>query len=131
MNINKQNTRSRYASKLLDQRWQQRKSAIQIRDNFTCKKCGCKDQTVHVHHRHYLHGREPWEYPDELLVLLCSRCHKEEEEAASVLVDMAPVLHHYGYFNTEIRDIINKLIESRTINAGQNNTGQNTDKRFG
>lgn len=112
--INQKNTRSRYAEKLLDNRWQQVKSSIQIRDQFTCQKCGCKDKVVQVHHRHYLTGRDPWDYPDNLLVLLCSSCHKEEEECAEILKEMIPVLHNYGYFNTEIRDIVNKLIESKT-----------------
>lgn len=113
MEINGKNTRSRYHEKLLDSRWQQRKTSIQIRDQFQCQKCKVKDQTVHVHHRHYLHGRDPWDYPDALLVLLCAKCHKEEEECAEVIKQMAPVLHHYGYFNTEIKDAINKLIESK------------------
>jgi hypothetical protein len=113
-NVNNKNTRSRYAEKLLDNRWQQRKSAIQIRDQFTCQKCKAKDKTVHVHHRHYQHGWEPWDYPDDLLVLLCSDCHKEEEECAEILTEMAKVLHRYGFFNTEIRDFVNNLIESKT-----------------
>lgn len=110
---NQNNTRSRYAEKLLDNRWQQRKTSIQIRDEFTCQKCGCKDRTVHVHHRHYILGRDPWDYPDELLILLCDICHKEEEDCKEVVTELAMVLHSYGYFNTEIRDEINRLIESK------------------
>src|SRR5688572_14688798 len=105
--------RNRYAEKLLDNRWQQRKTSIQIRDKFQCQKCQAKNETVHVHHRHYLAGRDPWDYPDELLVLLCSNCHKKEEEAADIIKEMAPALHFHGYFNTEIRDFVNQLIESK------------------
>lgn len=110
---NQNNTRSRYAEKLLDARWQQRKTAIQIRDEFTCQKCKVKGLVVHVHHRHYIMGRDPWDYPDDLLILLCAKCHKEEEDCADIITEMAKVLHSYGYFNTEIRDEINRLIESK------------------
>lgn len=65
--VNNKNTRSRYQEKLLDQRWQQRKTSIQIRDQFTCQKCKVKDQTVHVHHRHYLAGRDQRKQPQKLL----------------------------------------------------------------
>lgn len=113
--VNSANTHKRYQEKLLDGRWQQRKTSIQIRDQFTCQKCKVKDNsTVHVHHRHYITGRDPWDYPDDLLVLLCERCHKEEEACAEVCVKLAESLHYYGYFNTDIRDIINKLIAEKT-----------------
>lgn len=114
-----ENTKKRYAEKLLDQRWQQRKTSIQIRDQFTCQKCGAKNETVHVHHRHYIGGRDPWDYPDELLVLLCKKCHKEEEECSGIIYDLAQALHQFGYFNTEIRDEINKLIESKISQNGK------------
>lgn len=113
MIVNETNTKKRYAEKLLDPRWQKVKNTIQLRDQFTCQKCGCKDETLHVHHRHYLAGREPWDYPEQLLVLLCATCHKDEENAAEVIREMAPALHNFGFFNTEIRDVINKLIESK------------------
>lgn len=102
-----------YSEKLKDPRWQRKKSEIQIRDQFTCQKCGCKTKTLNVHHRHYLVAREPWDYPGELLILLCDLCHKQEEEAKDILTEMIPALHFWGYFNTDIRDIVNKLIESK------------------
>lgn len=103
-----------YREKLLDPLWQQRKSAIQIRDQFTCQKCGAKDKTLHVHHRHYVTGRNPWDYPDNLLITLCAPCHADEELYADIGQNMLEVLHNYGYFNTEVRDILNKLIQDRT-----------------
>lgn len=108
-----------YKQKLLDQRWQQKKSAIQIRDKFTCRKCGDKNSTVHVHHRQYIHGRDPWDYPDNLLVLLCAKCHEQEESCADVIKEMAYTLRYWGYFNTDIKDEINRLIELK-IKEGKN-----------
>jgi hypothetical protein len=72
--------KSEYAKKLLDPRWQKRKSEIQIRDDFTCQACGDKSTTLHVHHRWYERGRDPWDYPDSALVLLCVTCHDFEKD---------------------------------------------------
>ncbi len=102
-----------YAEKLLNPQWQKTKSSIQIRDQFTCQKCGAKDKELHVHHRHYIPGREPWDYPETLLVTLCKHCHGEEELYSDIGENMLPVLHQYGYFNSEIKDILNKLIKDR------------------
>ena len=107
-----------YSEKLLDPLWQQKKSSIQIRDQFTCKKCGDKKTELHVHHRHYVNGRLPWEYPDELLVTLCKNCHAEEELYANIGNEMLQVLHHYGYFNTDIKDILNGLIDKKVNKNG-------------
>lgn len=62
-------------------------------------------------------------------MLLCAKCHKEEEQAAEVIKEMAPVLHHYGYFNTEIRDEINKLIESKMKYAKQDDPGLDSQQK--
>jgi hypothetical protein len=88
-----------------------------------------KGPTVHVHHRHYITGRDPWDYPDNLLVLLCVKCHKEEEDAAEVIKEMAPALHNYGYFNTEIVAEINKLIESKMKDVKQNDKGLDSQRK--
>lgn len=109
-----------YREKLLDPKWQQRKSAIQIRDKFTCQKCGNKNETLSVHHRHYIKGRQPWDYPDNLLVLLCATCHKEEEDYADIGENILPVLHQYGFFNSDIKNILNKLIDEKLKTLNHN-----------
>jgi hypothetical protein len=35
---------------------------------------------LHVHHTYYFFGRNPWEYPDEALITLCSHCHSDFHE---------------------------------------------------
>lgn len=32
---------------------------------------------LHVHHKYYIVGRKPWDYSNEVLVTLCSDCHKK------------------------------------------------------
>lgn len=63
-----------YWQKLQDPRWQKRRLEILQRDNFTCKDCGAKDKTLHVHHDFYT--GEPWEAPSLWLHTLCSECHE-------------------------------------------------------
>lgn len=65
-----------YAEKLLHPSWQKKKSAIQARDNFTCQLCGDTETTLHVHHKQYFKDQEPWECPDDNLILYCEDCHR-------------------------------------------------------
>lgn len=69
-----------YAEKLKDPRWQKKRLEIMNRDNWTCQQCHLGIETLHVHHRYYLPGKDPWEYPDTLLVTLCESCHVNEEK---------------------------------------------------
>lgn len=64
-----------YAAKLRDPRWQKKRLEIFERDNWTCQNCGDKKQTLVVHHKMYLPGLEPWEYPSKYLTTFCSDCH--------------------------------------------------------
>ena len=45
------------------------------RDDFKCQQCQRDDQTLNVHHRYYVKGRDPWQYPDFALQTLCEECH--------------------------------------------------------
>jgi hypothetical protein len=67
-----------YSEKLKDPRWQKKRLEIFERDLWRCSKCYDSLSTLVVHHRIYLLGKEPWDYPDELLITLCENCHEEE-----------------------------------------------------
>lgn len=66
---------SAYQQKLLDPRWQKKRLEILQRDNWTCQACEDRESTLHVHHRYYEKGRDPWDYPNEALVTVCADCH--------------------------------------------------------
>lgn len=70
-----------YTEKLKDPRWQRRKYEIMEAANWRCEHCCRMEQTLVVHHLLYLRGRQPWEYPNELLICLCNQCHDEKHEA--------------------------------------------------
>jgi hypothetical protein len=92
-----------YAEKLKDPRWQRKRLEILQRDDFTCKKCGDKQTTLHVHHRRYFKGNDPWDYPNELLVTLCEDCHEVEGTTASQNhTELIEYLQSAGVFDSEM-----------------------------
>lgn len=70
--------RTTYSEKLKDPRWQRRRLQILERDEWRCQGCSSASKTLHVHHRYYEAGKEPWEYADDALVTVCEDCHEEE-----------------------------------------------------
>lgn len=95
-----------YSEKLRDPRWQKRRLEIFQRDEFSCQRCQDDKSTLHVHHRRYLAGHEPWEYEDCDLVTLCESCHSEEQqlwpEAMSILKD---AMCEEGYFACQVHEL--------------------------
>lgn len=68
-----------YSDQLQDRRWQRRRLERMSAEKWTCQRCGCirNEIALHVHHLEYLNGRAPWDYPDDLLLVVCNPCHKE------------------------------------------------------
>jgi hypothetical protein len=85
-----------YSEKLKDARWLDfRREFIERRrirrhgQDF-CDECGEETRgPLHVHHRLYLPNKEPWQYEDEQLRLLCEECHElihaTEEQARNLI----------------------------------------------
>lgn len=67
-----------YSDKLRDPRWQKKRLEIFERDDWTCQSCFNSESTLVVHHRRYIADRDPWDYPDSLLITLCENCHGDE-----------------------------------------------------
>lgn len=68
-----------YSEKLRNPRWQRKRLEIWDRAGNKCENCNDSEFEMHVHHKWYERGREPWEYPNEALALLCSECHKQAQ----------------------------------------------------
>jgi len=64
-----------YAEQLQSPKWQKKRLEIFNRDKWTCRLCGDKAKTLHVHHLLYCHGLRPWEYDNDFLITLCHDCH--------------------------------------------------------
>lgn len=77
-----------YLEKLKDPRWQRKRLESLDLADWTCECCGDKSSTLHVHHKQYLKGREPWEYENDQLEVLCETCHSEEHSGDDILMDV-------------------------------------------
>lgn len=74
----------RYAEKLKDPRWQKVRLEILSRDEWTCRFCGSKTLTLHVHHERY--KGDPWEADPASLKTICESCHEAEHAAAAITI---------------------------------------------
>lgn len=98
------------AEKLKDPRWQRRRLEILNRDNFTCQKCGDIETSLHVHHRLYSKEfKEPWNYPDNLLVTLCEKCHQQETDQINDTLKCLCDVFREKFFSEDILLIIKGL----------------------
>ena len=80
-----------YSEKLKDPQWQRKRLEILNRDGWKCRYCESSKTTLHVHHRYYVSGREPWNYPDWCFVTVCEECHKDYERD-----------YNYGFHEWEV-----------------------------
>lgn len=72
--------RRSYAQKLRDVRWKRRRDDLLRQRNYTCCECAQPLTTgtmdLQVHHVVYISGLDPWDYPDELLLVVCPEHHR-------------------------------------------------------
>lgn len=85
-----------YFEKLKDPRWQKKRLEVLDYYCWACESCGDSENTLHVHHKQYFKGREPWEYEVKQLAVLCESCHKskhddDDEDSLLVAISFLPV----------------------------------------
>ena len=64
-----------YEEQLQDPRWFALRDKVLIRDDHECRYC-MSSQQLQVHHMRYEAGKMAWEYPMDVLLTLCKRCHE-------------------------------------------------------
>lgn len=81
-----------YQEKLKNRKWQQKKHEIFELAGYECEEARCRggpSEQLQTHHLAYAKGRDPWDYPNELLMCLCAVCHPlrqvEEDKAHAAL----------------------------------------------
>lgn len=91
-----------YKEKLRSVPWQKKRLEVLQEARWRCRECGGeKDENLQVHHVMYLPGRDPWDYPDHLLLCLCDYCHVQRQEIElKVFSNVAEILQ-----NKSIEDI--------------------------
>jgi len=68
-----------YEDQLQDLRWKHRRAEILHRDGHRCQAKNCEyGKELNVHHTDYIKGRMAWDYPDQMLITLCRKCHAKE-----------------------------------------------------
>lgn len=97
-----------YAGKLKDSRWLEKRKEVLELDGNRCRRCLTK-QNLQVHHKVYISGAEPWQYPDEFLITLCADCHKKEEEYKIKTKGLLDELSAKGISYSAIFDYLSSL----------------------
>lgn len=101
-----------YKDQIKSPKWQKRRLEILSRDNFTCQVCGATEETLHVHHICYLKGKDIWDYPDNLLITLCDKCHEAEHLAKEEWIeDVIMKINSLGFTHIEICGMLYALYQ--------------------
>ena len=74
-----------YVEQLRHPRWQRKRLEVMGRDGFRCVQCGDEETELHVHHKTYIWGKDPWDYPLGNFDTLCSRCHELQKRDVKTL----------------------------------------------
>ncbi len=84
-----------------------------------CQLCYDKKSTLNVHHRRYLSNKDPWDYPNHLLVTLCEECHEvEKERMENVSHDLMEILKE-TFFAGEIASIAGGFINFKIFHSSE------------
>lgn len=96
-----------YAEKLRDPRWKEFRQAAFIFHGPFCTNCGSEyrsiDESIHVHHKRYINGKEPWEYHMSDVSVLCWECHKDIHDCENKWRDM--IRHMPSYMVIEFNSM--------------------------
>lgn len=105
-----------YSEKLKNPKWQKLRLKILERDNWTCQNCFDAESTLHVHHKIYEYGKNPWEYPSNNFITLCEECHNFEttdrKESETLLLN---ALKAAGFLHTHLNELAYAITESKEV----------------
>jgi hypothetical protein len=95
---------SLYQKDLNTKQWQDRSHRIKTRDNLKCQAFNCKtpNASLQVHHIDYFNHKKPWQYPDDMLITLCSVCHELENHRYYFEASLYTALKMKGFLACDI-----------------------------
>lgn len=76
-----------YKEQLAHPFWQRRRLERLEAAGWKCADCSAAEQQLHVHHERYISGRMVWDYPDDLLTVLCDACHGKRHGKTALIAD--------------------------------------------
>jgi hypothetical protein len=104
-----------YSEKLESPLWQRKRLEVLQRDGWACLKCRSTNNTLHVHHKTYEYGKEPWDYPNENFETLCKFCHQKEHKPRPIAVLVGEIVEKpitvFTLIDQEIKVLQDKLKE--------------------
>ncbi len=114
-----------YKDQLKHPEWQKKRLSVLKRDKFTCKKCGDKETTLHVHHLKYESGKLAWEIDNKFLITLCEHCHYEIEDIEGEIDFEKIFIHKMDKWQNGSRIMFMSLNDVLSMTV-YNNTNQRT-----
>ena len=109
----------KYSDKLKDPRWQKKRLEILERDEWSCQICHDTESTLHVHHRRYFTDKDPWDYPDGILITLCEDCHEHEKDARSEYENMLLSGLREKFFADDIYGLVLGVLNLKPFHASE------------
>jgi hypothetical protein len=65
--------------------WQKKRLEVLENADWTCEVCQDSNSQLHVHHKKYFKGRDPWDYENDQLAVLCESCHEDRHNRVDLL----------------------------------------------
>lgn len=110
----------KYIEKLKDPRWQKKRLEVLNRDEWCCQHCYDNESTLCVHHKKYLPGKEPWDYPLEYFITLCESCHEEETETRqSIEKNLIDELKLKFPSSCDVLDLVSGFYELKLVHSAE------------
>lgn len=88
-----------YYEKLKSPQWQKKRLEILNEHGFSCESCCIDSEQLHVHHKIYKKGLDPWDYPSYNYAVLCDSCHKQAHETIDTMNELIGVLPIDGHLS--------------------------------
>jgi len=82
--------------------WQKKRLEMLNSAGWKCQNCGSKDNTLHVHHKQYFKGKDPWDYESDQLEVLCDECHNVQHQSIQNIKEIVSV--------SDVNEIYNLLL---------------------
>lgn len=111
MTTKKTKVTTKFSDQYKDPRWQKKRLYILEKDKFTCRKCGDKESTLHVHHTQYIKDHKVWEYRDDQLITLCDTCHEGVHKLSDEIKNLtANCVTNYRFYETDMLKKLNDFL---------------------
>ncbi len=100
-----------YQSQLRQEEWKTRSAEIKERDNYHCQAFNCSfpKSILEVHHLDYFNHKYPWDYPNDMLITLCHKCHSKETTRYKFEESLFTALKMKGFLACDITAMISLI----------------------